>query len=166
MILSIDDWRFDVDLAATMEYSAAEAAEHCDCAYCRNFYEAVDDAYPGLRLFLAQFGLDIEAPDELMPFDTEDGMSYDAVYAVCGKILTVGREMIACCDAYVAPEADAQIEHSCFKLCFYLTVNDLHMPWVLDEPMKDVISPANQPAFLKRMWDKFLGKQPKSKLNS
>ena len=37
MILKIDDWEFDIDLERTMAYSAAEAADHCTCAYCRNF---------------------------------------------------------------------------------------------------------------------------------
>ena len=51
MVLKIDDWVFDVDITATMEYSTREAAAHCDCAYCRNFYAAVDDTYPQIRRF-------------------------------------------------------------------------------------------------------------------
>ena len=53
MILQIDDWKFDIDMERTMEYSAKEAAEHCDCAYCRNFYAAVDEHCSDLRPFLA-----------------------------------------------------------------------------------------------------------------
>lgn len=40
MILEIDGWKFDIDFERTMEYSAAEAKEHCNCAYCHNFYAA------------------------------------------------------------------------------------------------------------------------------
>ena len=31
MIIRIDDWVFDVDMEATMAYSAREAGAHCDC---------------------------------------------------------------------------------------------------------------------------------------
>ena len=94
MIIEIDGWKFDVDITATMEYSANEAAEHCDCGYCRNFYASIDREYPDLRPFLTQFGVDIEAPDELLPYDFPGEMDYDGYYAVCGWILTAGKEPI------------------------------------------------------------------------
>lgn len=166
MILEIDGWKFDIDMTAIMEYSSNEAKYHCDCAYCRNFYAAVDEVYPNLRPFLARFGLDIEAPDELMPFDMENRMDYDGVYVVAGCILTKGDELIQVDDLRIAPEYDSEINHSQLQPCFYLTINDIMLPWVLDEPMKDVVSPANFPSFLKKMWNKLLGRQPKSDITS
>ena len=50
MRLQLADWVFEIHMDATMQYSAAEAAEHCDCAYCRNFYAALDARYPDLRV--------------------------------------------------------------------------------------------------------------------
>ena len=67
MVLTFHDWHFDADITKTMTVSGEESAEHCMCGACRNFYRTVDNAYPNLRTFLSQFGLDLEAPDELIP---------------------------------------------------------------------------------------------------
>ena len=170
MILQIDDWKFEIDMERTMAYSAGEAAEHCDCAYCRNFYATVDAECPDLRPFLAQFGLDIEAPDELMPYDVAGDMHYDGVYMVCGRILHVGQKPLlnVGCLTIEAREYEAglHINHSCPQPCFALDVGTVILPWVLDEPMKDVISPANEPSFLKKMWDKLLSKLQKGNITS
>lgn len=168
MILEIDGWKFDIDLTATMEYSASEAADHCDCAYCRNFYAAVDNTYPHLRSFLAQFGLDIEAPEELMPYDIEKKMWYDGIYAVCGKILSAGSSELVCDGVIIHPkqEHELHINVGCPEPYFLLDVGTFILPWVLDEPMEDVISPANEPSFLKKMWNKLLKRQPKNDVTS
>ncbi len=151
MLLSVGDWKFDIDMEATMAYSAAEAREHCTCAYCRNFYAAVDTAYPQLRPFLAQFGLNIEAPEELMPFD--DGI-YNASYAVRGRILQKGGELS------VSGIPLSFWSENCMPGEMYFTVDIgfFQLPWVLDEPAEEVKSPANLPDFLKRMWNKLLGR--------
>lgn len=159
MILKIADWEFDIDMERTMAYSAAEAAEHCDCAYCRNFYSAVDDTVPALRPFLAQFGLDIEAPDVLYPYDVETRMWYTGEYVVFGRILQFGKEQIRvenACNPYIYPVNIAK--YSFDSPYFVLCLEELEIPWVLDEPMTDVVSPANEPSFLKKMWNKLLGK--------
>lgn len=170
MRLKIADWEFDIDMERTMAYSAAEAAEHCDCAYCRNFYEVVDTDYPELRPFLAQFGLDIEAPDELMPYDVADDMHYDGVYMVSGRILQKGQKPLldhGCLTIEAREYEDGLlINHNCPEPCFALDVGTVILPWVLDEPMKDTISPANEPSFLKKMWDRLLGKAKKSDIES
>lgn len=152
MILKIADWEFDIDLERTMAYSAAEAAEHCDCAYCRNFYAAVDTAHPELRPFLSQFGLDIEAPEEMLPMLGES-ILYDPVYKVYGKILRPGNYEIQVGVAnIVARPAEDE------KDCFYLDCYEVFTPWVLDEAIEDVVSPANEPSFLQKMWDRLLEK--------
>ena len=164
MIIEIDGWKFDVDITATMEYSAKEAAEHCDCGYCRNFYASVDREYPDLRPFLTQFGVDIEAPDELLPYDFPGEMDYDGYYAVCGWILTAGKEPIRIGNAEIRPERcnDLHLNSGCPEPRFFLNLTGITLPWVLDEPMEDVISPANEPSFLKKMWDRLLGGSKKN----
>lgn len=168
MVVEIGDWKFDIRMEATMEYSAKEAKEHCVCDYCKNFYASVDKVYPNLRSFLAQFGLDIEAPDELMPYDMDNEMFYDGVYAVSGKILSVGAAELVCDGCRIAPtqEHELYVNTECPAPYFYLDVGTMVLPWALDEPMQDVISPANVPPFLKRMWNKMLKRQPKSNLTS
>ena len=164
MILQLGDWQFDIDMERTMEYSAAEASEHCDCAYCRNFYAAIDENYPQLRPFLAQFGLDLEAPDELMPFDLDGRMYYDGAYMVCGRILQTSVSPMEVSDIPILatsaddPNNPIHINHNCPEPYFALNIGAITLPWVLDEPMKDVVSPANFPDFLKKMWDKLLRK--------
>ena len=160
MILRIDDWQFDVDLTQTMEYSAAEAAEHCTCAYCRNFYVTVDAECPQLRTFLGEFGLDLEAPDELMPYDICDRLSYAGKYVVFGRILHYGSDRIRCGNAYVWPMTDSEFD--IVQPHFVLSLEELEVPWRLDEPLKEVISPANEPTFLKKMWGRLLERLEKN----
>lgn len=167
MILQIDDWKFDVDMSRTMEYSASEAAEHCTCAYCRNFYAAVDACYPNLRPFLAQFGIDIEAPDELMPFTATHMM---VLYAVSGRILQYNKHPILQCDVRIDPEPleTSMINTECPGPAFVLSVGPFDIPWVLDEPLVEdnIVSPANEPPFLKKMWDRLLVRLKKDDIQS
>ena len=160
MILRIGDWKFDVDTVRTMAYSAAETAEHCTCAYCRNFYTAVDTDYPELRPFLAQFGINVEAPDELMPYDIGNDMHYDGIYMVCGTILQTGPKPILDC-GFLTVEAreyddSMHINHTCPQPHFVLDVGTVILPWVLDEPREETLSPANEPSFLKKMWTRMI----------
>ena len=160
MRIAIDGWEFDVDISATEAYSAREAADHCDCAYCRNFYASADGHYPDLRPFLAQFGVNMEAPDALMPYDSIDGMEYDAFYSVRGKIIASGLLPIRIGNIEVHPErfAHLQIDAHCDEPYFYLNITPIALPWVLNEPMEEVISPANQPSFLRKMRNRLLKK--------
>lgn len=159
MILKIHEWEFSVNLTETMKYSAAEAAEHCTCAYCRNFYASVDSKYPNLRPFLAQFGVDIEAPAELSPYEPT---VCACDYVVKGSILKSGREfMVDGALVYAMPFSDASVpsvlpEAENEKDWFVLCVRNLFLTWVLDEPMEEVISPANEPEFLEKMYRELL----------
>lgn len=157
MFLQIQDWKLDVDLTATMAYSAAEAAEHCDCAYCRNFYAAVD---PRLRSYLTQFGLDVEAPDALYPYDLPDGrMLYEGEYVVFGRILEAGEEPLVPdpgSSAVIMPQRSDVYDHS--QPYFVLSLEGVVLPWLLEEPLGEVVSPANDPEFLEQMRDKLLEK--------
>lgn len=159
MILEIDDWKFDIDMERTMEYSAEEARYHCDCAYCRNFYEAVDGFFPKLRPFLAQFGIDVEAPDELMPFTATNMM---VLYAVSGKILQYSKCGIELDGLRIDPEPHeaSMINTECPRPLFILSIGPFDLPWVLDEQLaeEEIVSPANEPSFLKKMLARILGR--------
>lgn len=156
MRICIEDWEFDVDISTTMSYSAQEAAEHCTCAYCRNFYAAVDGRYPQLRPFLAQFGLDIEAPDELIPYEPTHLVAY---YAVSGQILCKGAAPVSVGKLNVFPESsdDAAVNTFLAGSCFFLRTEMFRLPWLLEEPMEDVVSPVNDPSFQENVMKRFLG---------
>lgn len=154
MILEIDGWRFDIDFEATKQYSENEAADHCECGYCRNYYGAVDGSYPVLRPFLGQFGVNIEGPDELIPFEPN---LYRVSYAVKGVILEDGCKPICANGLSVLPEAGQRVQADA-KPYFWLTVDRISVPWVLDEPMEEVLSPANEPSFIKRIIDRLLNR--------
>lgn len=47
---------------------------------------------------------------------------------------------------------------------FFLHTDMMHLPWVLEEPMDEVESPANQPSFLRRMIDRLLRRAPKEEM--
>ena len=168
MILQLSDGKFSVDIERTMELSSAEAIEHCTCAYCRNFYASVDVEYPNLRPFLAQFGVHIEAPDEMMPFDQPGQMWYDNVYSVSGRILS-GTEHSFTVDG-LEVRICAKNNHNINPLFpephFFIEVGMMELPWVLDEPMQEVISPANEPSFLSKMWTRLLGRIKKDQNQS
>lgn len=154
MILQFDDWKFDVDIPHTMQYSAIEAAGHCDCGYCRNFYAAVDAVCPQLRSFMAQFGVDLEAPETLFPYDVDQKMIYEGEYLVFGSILQEGSGAFQVGETTVFPLEDT--EYDLPQPYFLLSLEHLVTPWVLQEPMEDVVSTANDPEFLQTMQDRLL----------
>lgn len=155
MILAFSDWVLDVDITVTIERSAEELRDHCMCGYCRNFYAAVDASYPDLRPFLAQFGIDVEAPDELMPYTPT---WYRAVYPVCGRILQQGG-VVPVSDGLVIDFQTAEqcdVHTAMPQPNFFITVEDISLPWVLDEPAEDVESAANDPSFVQKIFDTML----------
>lgn len=155
MILSLGQWVFDVNIEDTMMYSKGTTDDHCECGYCRNFYASVGGSYPNLRSFLAKFGARVEGPDEMMPFEPT---VCQLTYCVSGKVLSTGREPLSVdgtvFDIVNGDELD--IDTACPKPCFALISGYLELPWVLEEDMDEVISPANEPECLQRMWEKLL----------
>jgi len=148
-----------------MEYSSMQAMEHCTCGYCRNYYQSIDGSYPSIRPFFAQFGIDIEGPDELSPFEPT---IYEATFVINGCILQVGSPCLVVNGIPVTvrtmEEADLETERP--LPYFALTVGLLELPWVLDEPMEDVISPANEEAYMERMRLKLLRRAEQESLFS
>ena len=121
-----------MDLEATATYSRQELAENCRCAYCRNFYEAIDRYYPQLRTFLTQFGLELNAPDRMSPIDYDPGRTdYDPRYVVFGQILQMGTYELSVGLANICPSAIEDLIDG--KPAFLLDVYEVSLPWILDE---------------------------------
>lgn len=141
MILKLADWRFRVDVEATAERTRKYSYEHCQCSYCKNFYDAIDVAYPELRSVMEHFGIHLEGPCELMPFEPTLML---ACYRVDGQILQWGKSQLYAKGVQLLPEAgDDQT--------FLLWVGEVRLPWLQKEPVDEVVSPANLPEFLERM---------------
>ena len=156
MELSIQGWVFDVDVKATVDYSVELFSDHCECGYCRNYYTAVSDSYPALQPFLSQFGIHIEGPVDFLPIEPTLCM---VSYAVCGRIIKHGNSLIELNGVTVSVQEANELDYelSCSSPYFVLTTNALVLPWLLDEDMNEVVSPANEPECLERMWKKLLG---------
>ena len=151
--VQIDDWIFDVDITATMIRSVEEAADHCDCGFCRNYYKAVDMEYPNLRKFLAQFGLDLEAPDVLVPYNAGPDMWYDCSYAVNGRIVKAERSVLTVDNQaiHVSLQNRWNLPHLTIKPYFFLTVDGFWLPWILEEPLSGVQSPVERRSILEKL---------------
>jgi len=141
VILKCADWEFRVDVGATAQKTRQNASDHCECGYCKNFYETVGSAYPRLKNFLEQFGIDMSGPSELMPFEPAVIL---ACYRVSGEILTWGNTQL--CVQGVPVLAESAEDGT-----FLLWVGEMELPWVQQERPEDVVSPANLPEFMERM---------------
>ena len=146
MILNILDWSFDVDVEATRDHTTQNAADHCTCGYCKNYYDTVSQTYPDLLSVLEQFGVNIHGPSELMPFEPTLLL---ACYRVQGKVIIWGNREILVQGVPLTPEyADDR--------SFFLWAGEMPLPWVQEIPEEDVVSPANLPEFLERMEEVWL----------
>ena len=146
MIISVQDWVFDLDVDATMDYTHKCSLDHCECPYCQNFYENIDRAEPSLRPVLSKFGIYANGPCEVMPFEPT---LVAACYRITGQIISRGESSLHINDVPLRPEeAD--------DTTFFLWIGPLDLPWTQTENMDEVISPANQPEFLDRMMQRWL----------
>ena len=146
MLLQIDDWVFRIDLERTREHSSFVSSEHCTCSYCENYYRTVNEIYPELKAFLRQFGVLIDGPSEMYPIEPT---RYLAGYRVFGEILTYGLCPIMVDGIPVTAEPKDEYH-------FMLEVGEMPLPWVLPEDPNEVVSPANEPEFLDKMYRKLL----------
>jgi len=165
MIVSVQDWIFDVDIEATSRYCSDVVANPCNCGYCRNFRAAVNKEVPELNQFLSQLGSSVVAPEELMPYEPT---VFEGSYCISGKILQRGNDVRISehCWLSVLTEDETDYETQCPKPFFVLRSNSMELPWVLDEDMDEVVSPANEPEYLQRMWNRLLQNAPEDLLNS
>lgn len=141
MTLKFDDWCFQVNVEATREQTTRYSADHCTCGYCKNYYDTVETAYPAACAFLAQFGVNIHGPSELMPFEPTLLL---ACYRIQGEVLQWGHGQLFAGDIPVTVE---QGDNG----TFLLWAGEFQLPWVQQESEEDVVSPANLPEFLERM---------------
>lgn len=146
MILKCADWSFRVDVAATEQKTRQNASDHCECGYCKNFYDTVEAAYPKVKSFLNQFGVDMAGPSELMPFEPYVML---ACYRVTGEILIWGKTELFVEGVPIFVESGENGS-------FLLWVGELELPWVQRERPEDVVSPANLPEFVERMHQTWL----------
>ena len=146
MKLQMDDWIFDIDYEATAAHSSCVSAEHCTCGYCENYYRTIEAACPELKGFLAQFGVLVDAPSEMYPIEPT---LYLSGYRVTGEIIRWGSGPMMVSGVPVTAEPSREGT-------FLLEVGELVLPWVLEEDMDEVISPANEPEFLERMYQKMM----------
>ena len=146
MKITAADWVFDADPEATQAHTSRNSSDHCTCAYCRNYYDAVVKVYPELLEFLSQFGVNYQGPSELMPFTPTLML---ACYRVHGRIENWGREVLSVSDVPILPEANEDGT-------IFLWVGELELPWLQEEDPDEVISPANLPEFLLRMEEVWL----------
>lgn len=146
MILKIGDWRFRVDPEKTRARTEKYSTDHCTCGYCSNYYDTVEMTYPGLCKFLDHFGIYIHGPCEVMPFEPTFVL---VCYRVDGEILQWGSTPLHGDNIDVTPEAGEDGT-------FLLWVGEMELPWVQQEAMEDVVSPANLPEFMERMQNMWL----------
>lgn len=156
MIRKISDWIFDVDVEATRAHTTLNAADHCTCGYCKNYYDAAAVTHPEMIEFLEFFGIDYNGPSELMPFEPTMML---ACYRVSGKVLQWGHS------ALMAGSVPVNVEISDHGT-FLLWVGEVLLPWLQEEAMEDVISPANLPEFLERMQEVWLQRHGKESIYS
>lgn len=145
-ILQIDDWIFQIDLEKTKEHSSFVSSEHCTCDYCENFYRSINVTYPELKPFLARFGILIDGPSELYPIEAT---LYLAGYRVFGRVEKYGNSPIMVNGVPVSAEPVDDVH-------FMLEAGEMPLPWVLSIDPDEVISPANEPEFLEKMYRKLL----------
>lgn len=141
MLLQFGDWKFEVDPEATSERTRRYSFDHCECGYCKNYYDVIDLAYPQLRPALEQFGIHLEGPCELMPFEPTLLL---ACYRIDGTIRQWGRSGLYISGIPLIPEAGDDDT-------FLLWIGEIRIPWNQKEAPEDVVSPANLPEFQERM---------------
>lgn len=140
MFLEFGDWLFYADRDATAVYYGEEVATHCTCTHCRNFYRAVDKPYPNIRYFLSRFGVDIEAPESLIPIHHK---LYQTSFLVRGRVLRQGSDPIYVDNVPITVDVCPEEEH------FLLNLGFLELPWVLDEAPASDVCPAGVDDFFR-----------------
>lgn len=148
MKLKINDWEFDIDDQRTAEHSSLVVSEHCSCGYCENYYRAVKKSCPDLAPFLARFRVHVDGPSEMYPIEPT---LYLAGYRVFGRVLRAGSGPMMVSGIPVTADIREPDQ-------FMLEVGEMILPWVLEEDMDEVISPANEPEFLDKMYRKLLSR--------
>lgn len=140
MLVNTAGYILDVDVEATKAYYANNTL--CICPDCRNFYAQARGKLPVLTAFLADFGVDIDRPDELAAFKIRNTLDYSFVaYTVVGTIVQSGQKKFTLTDGLVGLEITMDNSYipneQATETYFVITVYNISFPWKLDEPYPD-----------------------------
>lgn len=137
-----DEYVFSVDVEKTQEYYKTHSI--CDCVCCRNYYAQIKNKLPKLNDFLNEFGVDISRPDEILSVEMNNYIDYINVdYTVCGNIKSMGEYEIDIYDnlflSIVVTNGFASPNEQTGEY-FTISVMQIELPWVLDEPFPKPIT--------------------------
>ena len=93
VLIEKNNYKFYVDIEKTKEYYKTHSL--CDCVCCRNYYKQIEKELPKPKEFLADFGVDISKPDEIMSVENEGFIDYLNVdYTICGNVINMSEHEI------------------------------------------------------------------------
>lgn len=102
----------------------------CDCAYCKNYIINIKSVYPELDEYLSSIGVDIKAPHETSPIDTEDGyVEYlNIEYIVLGdskdfKETEIGNLKVSLSESHPATPDELNEDH------YVISVYPIRLKW-------------------------------------
>lgn len=156
--IKIDEYTFSVDVEKTREYYKTHSL--CDCENCRNFYAQARGKLPKLDEFFTQFGVDISRPDEIWSVEADDHIDYISTdYTVCGRVEEMGKYEIDLYDeqflSVVVTDGFTSPNEQTGEY-FTLSVDNISLPWVLNEPFPKPIK-ATAASKFKRFLGKIFG---------
>ncbi len=141
MIIQKQDCKMDIDIEQTKEYYKSHS--RCNCSSCRNFYAQAKDRFHLLDEFLFALGVSIDRPDEMGCVESNNEIQYIfASYTVCGKILELDKYEIDLNDGGLCLNiviGDVSIPNEQKTDYFVVTVYNIVLPWVLNEPFPEAV---------------------------
>ena len=156
MLIQKQDCKMDVDIDKTIEYYREHSL--CDCPACRNFYTQAATALPKLKEFFSELGVDISRPDESASDASNCTVDYYFVaYTVSGKVLEYDKYEIDLQEGELFLNVvidDNYIPNEQKEEYFVISVYGIKLPWVLDEPLPDVIPTTNFFGKIKKIFKK------------
>ena len=137
-----DEYVFEVDIERTIDYYKTHSL--CECVCCKNFYAQIKGKFPKLESFLADFGIDIEKPDNCMSIELNDEIQYIGIdYTVCGKISTMSEYEIDIHDnlffSLVITDGFSSTNEQTGDYFTISVSNVFELPWVLNKPFPSPI---------------------------
>ena len=134
-----DKFVFSVDTEKTKEYYQTHSL--CNCVCCRNYYEPIKSRFTKLNTFLSEFSVAISKPDEISSVETDGYIDYLNVdYTVCGKLNSMDEcefdffedkiLHIVISNGFISPNEQTGDY-------FTISVMNIKLPWVLDEPFHE-----------------------------
>lgn len=164
VLIEKNNYKFYVDIEKTKEYYKTHSL--CDCVCFRNYYKQIEKELPKLKEFLADFGVDISKPDEIMSVENEGFIDYLNVdYTICGNVINMSEHEIDIYDNLflnvIVTEGFASPNEQTGEY-FTLSVINIRLPWVLEVPISTTIKlkPKNaaKNVFVKFLKDKVFKK--------